>query len=54
MGLNENGGDYDAALMSKFENMEALKAYDVHPAHQKVRDFVSKVRLTRTAVDYKI
>ncbi len=54
VGLNEDGGDYDAALMSKFENMEALKAYDVHPAHQKVRDFVSKVRLTRTAVDYKI
>lgn len=52
VGINENGGEYDAALVSSFESMEALKAYDVHPEHQKVRDFVTKVRLSRAAIDY--
>lgn len=52
VGINENGGEYDAALVSSFESMEALKAYDVHPEHQKVRDFVTKVRLSRVAIDY--
>ena len=54
VGLNENGGEYDAALTALFENMEALKAYDVHPAHQKVRAFATKVRLSRVAVDYTV
>lgn len=54
VGFNENGGEYDAVLNSKFENMAALKAYDVHPEHQKVRDFISKVRISRVAADYEI
>ena len=54
VGLNENGGEYHACLMSKFESMEALKAYDVHPEHQKVREYVTKVRESRVAVDYEI
>ena len=54
VGINENGGDYHACLNSKFESMEALKAYDVHPEHEKVRDFVTKVRESRVAVDYEI
>ncbi len=53
VGINENGGEYDAALSSEFENMEALRAYDIHPEHQKVREFVTKVRVSRTAVDYQ-
>lgn len=54
VGINENSGEYDAALVSLFENLEALEGYQTHPAHQKVRSFVSKVRLARTAVDYEI
>ncbi len=54
VGMNENGGEYHLCLSSKFESMEALKAYDVHPEHQKVRDFVTKVRQTRVAVDYEL
>ena len=54
VGLNENGGEYDACLMSKLESMEALKAYDAHPEHVKVREFVGKVRISRVAVDYEI
>lgn len=31
VGINENGGKYDAALFSKFESWDALHAYDSHP-----------------------
>ena len=54
VGLNINGGEYDAALSSKFRSMDALKEYDIHPEHQKVRDFVKKVNISRVAIDYEI
>lgn len=54
VGANCNGGEYDAALVATFPDMEALHAYDVHPAHQAVREFVTKVRLARVSVDYPI
>ncbi|MGN0544363.1 MAG: Dabb family protein [Acutalibacteraceae bacterium] len=53
VGINENGGKYDAALYSRFENMNALKAYDCHPEHLKVRAFVKAVRLERESVDFE-
>lgn len=53
VGINQNGGEYDAALISDFETFDALSAYDVHPAHQNVRGFVKKVRISRTAVDFE-
>ena len=52
VGENVNGGEYDLALAARFVSMEALEAYDVHPEHQKVRAFVSQVRLERAAVDF--
>ena len=54
VGLNVNGGEYDAALVSTFESMDALKSYDCHPEHVKVREFVSKVRISRVAIDYEL
>lgn len=53
VGINQNGDEFDAALIADFDTFEDLHNYDVHPAHQKVRDFVSKVRIKRTAVDYE-
>ena len=32
---------YDFALVSEFENLEAMQRYQVHPAHQKV---VAKIK----------
>ena len=52
VGRNANGGEFDLALVSHLESMEALKAYTVHPAHQKVRAFVHKVVDKRAAVDF--
>ena len=54
VGLNLNGGDYDAVLVSRFTDLEALHAYDVHPAHTAVRDFVTQVRISRASVDCEV
>ena len=54
VGANVNGGEYDACLVSEFESMEALHAYDSHPEHLKVRSFVKAVRISRTSVDYEM
>ncbi len=54
VGLNVNGGEYDAALYSVFESEEALHSYDSHPEHLKIRDFVKDARISRVAVDYEV
>lgn len=53
VGFNVNGEEYDAALTCTFQSMEDLKTYDAHPEHRKVREFISKVRISRVAVDYE-
>ena len=52
VGCNVNGGEYDMALVSRHESMEALHAYDKHPAHEEVRCFVRSVIEKRAAVDF--
>ena len=42
----------DAALVSLFESEEALKGYQGHPEHQKVRSFIHSVLQSRTCLDY--
>ena len=53
VGRNVNGGEYDMALVSRHESMEALHLYDKHPAHEKVRAFVRDVIEKRAAVDFE-
>jgi len=52
IGRNTNGGEYDLALISRHESMEALHLYDKHPEHEKVRTFVRSVVDKRAAVDF--
>ncbi len=52
VGLNENGGDFDLVLLTEFDSMEDLKAYDTHPEHEKVRAYVRKVIEQRASVDF--
>lgn len=54
VGLNLNGGEYDAALYSVFESTQALQAYDIHPEHTKIRGFVAEARISRLAIDYEV
>jgi Stress responsive A/B Barrel Domain. len=44
---------YDIALVTKFESLEALQAYQVHPVHQKVIEHMAQVREASASVDYE-
>lgn len=46
--------NYDVALYSEFESMEAVEIYQEHPSHKRVAAYIGKVRTTRAAVDYKV
>jgi len=44
---------YDVALYSELDSRAALDAYQVHPEHKAVADFIGKVREARVVVDYE-
>ncbi len=44
---------YDVALYSEFDSREALAAYQRHPEHVAVGDFIAAVREARVVVDYE-
>ncbi len=44
---------YDIALITKFESMEALGAYQVHPVHKKVIEHMTEVREASVSVDFE-
>jgi len=44
---------YDIALITKFDSMADLDAYQVHPVHQKVIEHMNEVRESSVAVDYE-
>lgn len=54
IGANFNPAGFDLVLYSEFTSVEALKAYDVHPEHQKVRSYINKVISDRSVVDYEV
>ena len=45
---------YDVVLYTEFDTVEDQNKYKTHPEHKKVGDFVTKVRLERKAIDYRI
>ena len=50
--FNTTEGAYDIVLVTEFKNKEALTRYQDHPEHIRVRDFLRKVRVKHTVVDY--
>lgn len=54
VGINAvpSDGAYDVALYSEFATVADLDAYQKHPAHLKVAEFVARVREHRAVVDY--
>lgn len=44
---------YDIALVTKFDSMEGLQAYQVHPEHKKVIEHIAMVREASVSVDYE-
>jgi stress responsive alpha/beta barrel protein len=54
-GKDFNGSDaaYDAALYSTFSTKDDLDAYQIHPEHIKVKEYIVQVTSTRAVVDYE-
>jgi Stress responsive A/B Barrel Domain len=44
---------YDIGLVTKFDSLEALQAYNVHPVHKKVIEHMTSVREASVSVDYE-
>ncbi|OGQ01498.1 MAG: stress responsive protein [Deltaproteobacteria bacterium RBG_19FT_COMBO_58_16] len=44
---------YDLALVSKFDNLDDLEAYRIHPEHVNVVDYIAHVKESSIAVDYE-
>ena len=42
---------YDMMLVSRFDTMDALHTYKVHPAHVAVAEYVAKVTTARVVLD---
>lgn len=43
---------YDIALYTKFDSLDDLEAYRVHPDHVEVSKYMSSVRESSVSVDY--
>jgi len=50
---NQSEGAFDLVLYSEFDSMRDLDAYQKHPEHKKIVDFVNQVRSDRAVVDYE-
>lgn len=44
---------YDLALIARFPSLSALEAYQVHPVHVEVSNFLSTVRESVITVDFE-
>ncbi len=54
VGINSNPSEtYDLALISEFQTWDDLKAYVVHPEHQKVGAIIRQILDQRACVDYE-
>jgi hypothetical protein len=56
VGMNFETSDSacDISLYTEFESREALNAYQDHPEHLKVKNFLPLVRSERRVVDYEM
>ena len=51
--VNVGEGNYDAVLVSEFQDLEALEAYKNDPRHKAVSALCKSIRTDRVAVDYE-
>ena len=52
--FNKSAAAFDVVLYLEFDSKEDLQAYQKHPEHVKVVDFVNEIRDERAVVDYEI
>ena len=51
--VNVGEGNYDAVLVSEFQDLDALEAYKNDPRHKAVSALCKSIRTDRVAVDYE-
>ena len=44
---------FDLALVARFDSLEDLNTYQIHPVHQEVIKYMLSVRESAVAVDYE-
>jgi hypothetical protein len=54
MNLVHSERAYDLALVAKFDSMQDLEAYEIHPYHKEVAQYVRSIALNIISVDYEI
>jgi hypothetical protein len=54
IGITEGDQFYDLALNSTFDSQETLVAYQQHPAHLSVVEFLRAVQSSKVVIDYLI
>ena len=54
IGVNCAPGNYDAVLISLFDDMEALGTYKNDPRHGAVAGLCKAIRADRVAVDFEV
>ena len=54
VGVNKGENNYDAVLVSLFDTMEDLAAYQTDPRHVAVASICKEIRVDRVAVDYEV
>jgi hypothetical protein len=52
--ISNSDASSDVCLYSEFESKAALDAYQDHPLHARVKDFVAGIREERRIVDYEM
>jgi len=51
--FNPSPAAFDVVLYSEFEDQDGLNAYQNHPEHVKIVDFVGEISTDRAVVDYE-
>jgi len=55
VGININSSEqWDIALYSEFDNLDAVEAYASHPAHLAAAGLLAPLKEARSCVDYAI
>ncbi len=50
---NAPQANFDLSLIAVFDDMQGLEAYTIHPEHQKIVDFLTRVKTDRACIDYE-
>ena len=51
--ITHSDRSYNLVLITKFENIIDLEAYQVHPVHVKVAEYIVSVRASTVTVDFE-